>query len=80
VEDTSGRLWDGNICRGCGKRNANQSRKPDWCPLVPMPERKAELTKQMYYMGEYAQAIYVPVPENKGWSTCLDAVEGKGST
>ena len=40
VEDTSGNKWQGNICRGCGKRNAYKNNKPDWCPLVPMPERK----------------------------------------
>lgn len=45
------------------------------CPLVPMPERKMELKKKTYFMGEYAQSIYVPVPENEGWNACLDAIE-----
>ncbi len=51
--------------------------KPGWCPLVPMPERKMELEKKTYFMGEYAQSIYVPVLENKGWNACLDAIEGR---
>lgn len=76
AEDISGNAWQGNICRGCGKRHADKSKKPDWCPLVPMPERKMELKKKTYFMGEYAQSIYVPDPENVGWNACLDAIEG----
>ena len=39
VKDTKGKQWNGCICRGSGKRNADRDKKPDWCPLVPMPER-----------------------------------------
>lgn len=42
VANTKGSQWRGNICRGCGQRNADRSKKPDWCPLAPMPERKEE--------------------------------------
>jgi len=43
--------------------------KPDWCPLVPMPERKEERIsgtnlKQVFRYGASC-----------GWNTCLDAVE-----
>jgi len=36
----------------------------DWCPLVPMPERKI------------AVPGYEAHIEAKGWNACLDAVEG----
>ncbi len=73
VEDTSGELWKGNVCRGCGKLNANRSIKPDWCPLVPMPERM-ELCGT--YTSEYI-ANGGKVPSYKiGWNECLDAIEG----
>lgn len=61
VEDTSGNKWQGNICRGNGKRNADKSKKPDWCPLVPMPERKQNACSHGFAAG---------------WNAFLDAVEG----
>lgn len=35
-----------NICRGSGKRNLDSRRKPEWCPLVPMPERRKKWREQ----------------------------------
>lgn len=62
VVDTRGKLWKGNICRGCGMRNADRSKKPDWCPLVSMPERKE--------IRSYSISIA------DGWNACIDAIEG----
>ena len=56
--------------------NRYNKSKPEWCPLVPIPEKKMELEKREFLMGEVIQCVYVPVPENKGWNACLDAIEG----
>lgn len=66
VEDTSGSKWKGNICRGCGKKNADWSKKPEWCPLIPMPERKIAVPGYEAHIA------------SKGWNACLDAMEGGG--
>ena len=44
VASTTGKQWQGNICRGCGKRNTDKSQKPDWCPLVPTSDDGTAMT------------------------------------
>lgn len=66
VEDTSGNKWQGNICRGCGKRHADKRKRPDWCPLVPMPEKK-----EGAQYGTYSDGFFT------GWNYCLDTIEGR---
>ena len=43
--------------------------KPDWCPLVPMPEKIPE-PKDGY------EAIEVSIKRD-GWNSCIDAITGK---
>ena len=71
VEDTTGEKWIGNICRGCGRRNADRIQKPGWCPLIPMPEKKsyADLDEDADE-GELTFAYW------NGWNACLDTIEG----
>lgn len=66
VEDTSGNKWQGNICQGSGKRNADKSKKPDWCPLVPMPERK---NYEKLSEGNPVKAW------GNGWNSCLEEMD-----
>ena len=42
-----------------------QERRPDWCPLKPLPNRKEDLH---YPCNEYLQAV------NEGWNNCLDEI------
>ena len=66
VADIKGKLWKGNICRACGKRNTDRSKKPDWCPLVPMLRKDMHDYLINERMNGYAE----------GWNACLDAIEG----
>ena len=82
VEDTTGKQWKGNICRGCGKRNEDRSEKPDWCPLVLIPERipaQGEVAiKSLSLSGMVSEALKeaVALAAALGWNNCLDAIEG----
>ena len=79
VEDASGNKWQGNICRGCGKRHADKRKKPEWCPLAPMPERKDERcglyekdgSGNWKKCGEKTDLVAA------GFNFCLDAIEGR---
>ena len=79
VEDASGNKWQGNICRGCGKRHADKRKKPEWCPLAPMPERKDERcglyekdgSGNWKKCGEKTNLVAA------GFNFCLDAIEGR---
>ena len=42
-----------------------QERRPNWCPLKPLPNRKEDLH---YPCNEYLQAV------NEGWNNCLDEI------
>lgn len=64
VADTEENAWKGNICRGCGKRNADMHQKPDWCPLVSMPAHDMAGCGGEYDAGAKA-----------GWNACLDVIE-----
>lgn len=64
IGDTQGHILPNtNICRGVGKRNMDSCRKPDWCPLVPVPGRKQNACSHGFAAG---------------WNACLDAIEGSG--
>lgn len=57
--------------QGIGKSICNAvdwSRRPSWCPLRPLPNRKEDLH---YPCNEYVQAV------NEGWNDCIDAIEGE---
>lgn len=71
VADTGGQVWNGNICRGCGKRNADRCKKPGWCPLASMPERKEEIPLKEALRQPYKNGV------SCGWNACLDVIEGR---
>lgn len=41
-------------------------KKPDWCPLRELPEKKEELPVEKYEFGGLGKAF------TSGWNTCLD--------
>ena len=43
--------------------------KPDWCPLVPMLERKEEMTLKEAVKETFKYGA------SCGWNACLDAIE-----
>lgn len=43
-----------------------EGKKPDWCPLRKLPERKSE---------EFGQTI-INAARAEGWNACLDTIEG----
>ena len=48
----------------------HDKRKPDWCPIKPMPNR-------WEICGRYPQPG-MPVPSYQiGWNACLDKIEGE---
>ena len=51
--------------------------KPDWCPLNPMPEKKPERTIRSRGEGGIFEIYEAPLPENKGWNDCIDAILGE---
>lgn len=54
-------------------RPMNERKRPSWCPIRPMPDRKPHsmlapspmLEKEGYYL-----------PYDRGWNDCLDKVTG----
>ena len=57
--------WKNDICGVF--YNAKNNSKPDWCPLLPMPEKKQEEVPVAYtHFGAY----------NDGWNACIDAIGG----
>ena len=68
--------WSDGRFRTCGithmgisKQNMEhiEKSKPDWCPLVPLPE-KLEGNNSIYYQwGDYED----------GWNHCIDAILGE---
>lgn len=63
-------LLNHNICNGCGKPNADSTKKPDWCPLRPMPARKKETDATADY--EYYRM--------QGYNMCVDELGGNNET
>lgn len=50
----------------CGKKwgRVDLNSKPDWCPLVPLPEYDTE----SYFPDEYLDGY------KSGWNACIDAI------
>lgn len=55
----------------CGREIKEGCKKPDWCPLRPLPER--------FYgdYGRYPQPDGIPPSYKVGWNACLDAITGE---
>ena len=64
VENEKGIELGTNICRGLGKYNKDSGKKPDWCPLRPMPEKKQNACTHGFAGG---------------WNACIDAIGGGNS-
>lgn len=64
---------------GCGKRNTDRCKMPDWCPLVPMPERKIFNGENAIKSQSLPERVTEAIKEAMafGWNTCLDAIEGR---
>lgn len=43
-------------------------KKPDWCPLRELPEKKEELSVEKYEFGGLGKAFV------SGWNACLDEI------
>ncbi len=43
-------------------------KKPDWCPLRKLPEKKEELSVEEYEFGRLGKAF------TSGWNACLDEI------
>lgn len=48
----------------------NAGTKPDWCPLIPMPERK----EVMRCGGSFNIFDYEQKGRQEGWNDCIDAI------
>lgn len=57
-----------NLVCGATGEDANNVGKPDWCPLLELPERKEELPVEKYEFGGLGK-VFV-----SGWNTCLDEI------
>lgn len=63
-----------NLICGMKGEDANNVGKPDWCPLVPMPE-KMDICG--LYNAEYYAKGGKPPSYKVGWNACIDALKGK---
>lgn len=59
--------WNNPLC-GVYNNLKNNS-KPEWCPLVPIPEK-------MQVCGKYPQSDRIVPSYKAGWNACIDAMEG----
>lgn len=66
-------LLNHNICNGCGKPNADSTKKPDWCPLRPLPEKKE-------VCGKYPQPDGITPSYKIGYNACIDEIGGNNET
>lgn len=57
--------------------------RPDWCPLVPMPEKRdynsamEEAIKEECFDTEDSQDYTFLAGKVSGWNACIDAIEGR---
>jgi len=77
-------LLNHNICNGCGKPNADSTKKPDWCPLRPMPEKKEELNlnaimEKTIDKDEVWEGIFLSYMID-GYNACIDEIGGNNET
>lgn len=61
---------DEYLCCATGKL-VPDGKKPDWCPLRELPERKETICTQKWYTnGCWSDKM------KAGWNACLDAIKG----
>lgn len=53
-------------------------KKPDWCPLVPMPEKKPESAAGISFNLNGSRCETVGDKYVRGWNACIDAITGEG--
>lgn len=70
ADEKKGLILNANICRGCGERNFQSDKKPDWCPLVTLPEKKKEYRKMRCENGVHLKTIGF----NKGFNACIEEI------
>lgn len=47
------------------------NKKPDWCPLRPVPEKHKELSIEEYEFGKLGLAF------TQGWNSCINEILGE---
>lgn len=77
-------LLNHNICKGCGKPNTDSTKKPDWCPLRPMPEKKQELNFNVILAeaksrAEVTDGVLMSFMID-GYNACIDEIGGNNET
>lgn len=60
-----------NLICGATGEDANNVGKPNWCPLVPVPEKITEPIDADDVGGDYSQGTM------DGWNACIDAITGE---
>lgn len=56
-------------------KTLNEKKRPDWCPIRPIPDRKPPSPYAPSPMLEKAGYF---TPYAKGWNDCLEEMEGDG--
>lgn len=70
-----------NLICGMKGEDANNVGKPDWCPLIPMPEKRdynfamEEAIKEECFDTEDPQDYAFLAGKVSGWNACIDAIE-----
>lgn len=72
-----GKDMEGIYCEVCSEKDYIKEYKgiPSWCPLKPMPMKKASLEKWFAEGGTYLYT-YNPNDYDKGWNDCVEFLEG----
>lgn len=60
-----------NLICGATGEDANNVGKPDWCPLVPVPEHITEPIDADDIGKDYSEGTM------DGWNACIDAITGE---
>lgn len=60
-----------NLICGATGEDANNVGKPDWCPLVPVPEKIQESIDADDVGEDYSNGAM------DGWNACIDAITGE---
>lgn len=59
-----------NMCPIIGSHHNTENERPDWCPLIPMLQKKERSNVSNNYNGGYSHG-YVA-----GWNACIDTMIG----
>lgn len=63
-------------CRLKGFIDSGSDKKPSWCPLRELPNRKPE--RILKTLGKSVKTTKFEYSDlNIGWNACLDAIEGR---